>query len=125
MADGGERLAHRRHGRRVERRLLGRDRVFVPGGPAGEALRDEARHTGAPGGGEQVVGALRAEAVGHREALVEVPHVDAPGERGRLVDDRVGPRVDDRRVDRDRVEQVEHDRRGAERAQTRLLLGRA
>jgi hypothetical protein len=39
---------------------------------------------------EQVIGSLRAEPVGGREALVELPEVGEPGKRRQLVDHHLG-----------------------------------
>ena len=70
VADRGERLA--RVGRRlgVERVVLGLDpRAVARVRPAREALPHEPAGAGRPRGGDQVVGALDAQAVGEREAL--------------------------------------------------------
>jgi hypothetical protein len=117
VADGGERPAHRRGRRQVERVVLRLDLAAGAGErPAGVALRHEAAHAHRSRGGEQVVGPFRAQAVRLREAAVEAAQVERAGERGELVDDRVGRRVGDRAGDRLAVERIEHDGRGAERA---------
>jgi hypothetical protein len=74
-------------------------------------------------GGEQVVGALGAQPVGLGEGAVEVPAEARVCERGRLVDDRVRLGTRDRLPHGLRVECVEHDRLGAERAQPLCLRG--
>jgi hypothetical protein len=117
-ADRRERLAHRRHGVGVERVVLRLDRS--PGAgvrPAGERLGDEAARAGLARAGEQVVGALRAEAVGEREGAVEVAQAGQVAERGELMDDRVGPRGGDRGDDRVAVQAVGDHRLGARGAQ--------
>jgi hypothetical protein len=125
MAHRGVGLAHRRHRGRVERIVLGLDqpalaRVSV----AGEALGDEAAHACFACGGEQRVRALDAKPVRLGEAAVEVLEVAQVGERGRLVDDRIGPGGGNRLADGRRVEQVENDRLRPERAQAFGSVGR-
>jgi hypothetical protein len=102
----------------VERVVLGLDRAVVAGVvPAGEALGNEALHARRVGRGKEMLGALRAQLVGHCEPLVEVLEVGRAGERRHLVDDgiRLGP--GDRLSDAGGVEAVDDDRLGAERAQ--------
>jgi hypothetical protein len=75
----------------VERVVLGLDRT--PGAgvrPAGVALGDEPADADGPARGQQVVGALGAQAVGHGEELVGVLHVHVTAEGGELVDDDLG-----------------------------------
>jgi hypothetical protein len=98
---------------RVERVGLGLDRAAgARGRPAGEGLGDQPR---AGGGGDQVLGAFGAQPVGGSERLVDVLHVD-PGQRGHLVDDHVGSRGLDGRLDGSGVEAVHDLRVRAERA---------
>ena len=59
--------------------------------------------------GEQRVRPGRPQLVRRREAAVEMLEVAETRERGRLVDDRVGPCLRNRFADGSRVEQVEHD----------------
>src|SRR6266536_4485971 len=109
--------AHRRHGGRVERILLGLDRSALTRVPvAGEALGDEAVDAGCLRGGEQRVGALGTQPVGLGEAAVEVLEVVQAGQRSCLVDDRVRFGLDDGLAHRGRVEEVEHDRLRTQRA---------
>ena len=67
------------------------------------------------GGGKQVVGALRAQAVGHREEAIDAAHVHLAGHCGELVDDDLRPGLQDDVLDPLGVERVGHDRLGAER----------
>ena len=65
-----------------------------PGAPAGvhprrEALRDEPAHASGRGRGDQVVRALRAQAVRLCERLIEAPRVELRRDRRQLVDDHV------------------------------------
>jgi hypothetical protein len=94
------------------------------GRPPGERLRDEAVRPCRLGRGEQVLGALGAQAVGHGEALVDVAEVEVAAQRGHLVDDRVGRRSRDGAHDGLAVQAVHQDGVGPEVAQTRgLRLG--
>ena len=67
-----------------------------------------------------MVGALGPQPVGHREAAVEVAHVEC-GDRGQLVDDHIGPRLGDGIGDLLGIERVDDHRRGPEVRQRRLL----
>jgi len=90
--------------------------------PVAITLRDETLHPGSPRGLEQVIRALRAEAVGERELLVEVLEVRYPGQAGELVDDDIRPGCSDRLEDRRPVKRVCDDTDGAGLAQSRSLL---
>jgi hypothetical protein len=119
MPHGGVRLERRCRRARVERIVLALDRPAVAGvAHAREALRDEAGDAGLARGGEQGVGAFRAEPVRRREGAVEVPPEARVRERGRLMDDRVGLRFQDGVSHGGGIEQIEHDRLGAERPYT-------
>ena len=117
-----ERRAHRRDGVRVQPVVL---RLGLRAGarrrPAGVGLHQQPPGAGGPRAGEQVLGALDAQAVGVGERAVEVAQVREPGERGELVDDGVGPRGGHRGDDRVAVEAVRDDGLGAGRAQGRGL----
>ena len=69
--------------------------------------------------------ALRAEAVGGGERPLEAPEVEVAGQRGHLVDDRVGLRGGDGGAHRVAVEAVEDDRLDALRPQALHLRGSA
>jgi hypothetical protein len=98
----------------VERRVLVFDRVALAGdGPAGVALPHEPPGARGLRGGEQVVGALGAQPVGHRERLVEVAAEREAAQRGELVHDDVGPRAHDRLAQPGGVERVDDRRLGA------------
>jgi hypothetical protein len=125
VADRGRGVAHRARRQRVERILLGLDR------PAGarvgvipsHALRDEPPHADRLPGRQQVVGALGAQPVGHREVAVEVAGVHL-ADRGQLVDDRLRLGARYRLGHLVGRERVGDDRHSAHLAQHRLL-GRA
>jgi hypothetical protein len=64
VADRRERLAHRRHWRRIERVILRLDRpALARVGPARVALSDDGAYAGVSGGGEERVGAFGPEPV--------------------------------------------------------------
>ena len=89
MADRVEGLTHRGDRERIERLVLTLHRSTGPGKrPAGERLGDEAADTDRTSGGQEMVGALGAQPVRHRERGREVTHVDMP-EVGQLMDDHV------------------------------------
>ena len=126
MPNRVEGLAHRWNRRRVERIFLGLDRPALAGvRPAGEALGHEAADIDVARGCEQRVGAFGAEAVGLRKRLVGVLEVGQAAERGRLVDDRFGSDGRHGLLHGARVEQVEHDRLGAQGSQAVGLRRRA
>jgi hypothetical protein len=123
VADRVERRAQRVRRIGVECVLLALDRPIGAGErPAGVALGDDALHADRAPSRQEVIGALRAQAVGQREAAIDVAEVD-PLERGELVDDHLGLGLGDRMRDRVGVERVGHDGPGAEHAQ-QVLLGR-
>jgi hypothetical protein len=68
-------------------------------------------------GCQERVCAFGTQPVSLPEATVEMLEVGYAGKRGRLVNDRIGPRGDDRPCNRDRVENVKHDGFGTEDAQ--------
>ena len=114
VLDRVQRLAHVGGRVGVERGVLALDRVALAGvRPAGVALPHEPRHAGLARGGEQVIGALRAQPVGHGERLVEVAAELERGQRGELVHDDVGPRGEHGLAHGGGVERVEDDRLGA------------
>ena len=88
-----------------------------------DALGDEPADPRFACGREQVVGALGAKPVRLGEGPIEVLEVADARQRGRLMDDRVGPGGGDRLAYCPRVERVEHDRLGSEPAQPFCLLG--
>jgi hypothetical protein len=90
---------------------------------AGEALGQEAAHAGLVGSGQQRVGALCPQPVRGLEAAVEVPQEPQVREGGGLVDDRVGCGFEYRFANGARVEEVERDRLGAERADSCAVPG--
>ena len=87
VANGIERLTHLWNGVRVERLVLTLHRCTRSGErPAGERLGDEALDTDRTTGGQEMVRALGAQPVRHRERGGEVTHVDV-AKVGQLVDD--------------------------------------
>ena len=118
VADRGERLASVGGRLGIERVVLALERrALARVRPAGVALPHEPARAGRARGRDQVVGALGAQPVGHGERLVEVARHAEPGQRGELVHDDVRPGGDDRVAHRGRVQRVDDDRLGAERAQ--------
>jgi hypothetical protein len=67
-----------------------------------------------PAGGQQVVGALRAQAVGRAGEALGVPQVRLARQRGELVDDHLGLGLGHDPGDRVGIEGVGHDWPGAE-----------
>src|SRR6266508_3460126 len=103
----------------VERIVLVLDRATLARvAEAGEALGDAPGHAGLARGGQQVVRALGPKPVGLREAAVEVPGEAHIRQRGRLVDDRLGPGFEHSLAHCARVEQIERDRLRPERPYT-------
>jgi hypothetical protein len=91
---------------------------------AGEALRDEPGGARFTRGCQERIGALRAQPVRLDKALVQVPRELDIRQRCRFMDDRVGLRREHRTAHGGRVEEVERDRLGAERAYAFSTLGR-
>ena len=87
------------------------------------ALGDEPADARFACGCEQVVGPFGAEPVRLSEGAIEVLEVAEARQRGRLMDDRVGPGGGNRLAYCPRVERVEHDRLGSEPAQPFCLVG--
>ena len=124
MPDRRQRLAHLARGSRVERVVLGLDRTAGPGvRPARVALGDEPLHPDGAPSGQQVIGALGPQPVGHREAAIEVAHVERL-DRCQLVDDHIGLRLGDGARDLVGIECVNHHRLRPQLPQ-RPLLGLA
>ncbi len=90
--------------------------------PAGERLCDDGR-ADLEARGDEVVGALGAQAIGHRERLLQAPQVTQARQRGHLVHDRVGLGGSDGVDQAVAVEAVDDDRRDAERPQLLRLGG--
>jgi hypothetical protein len=115
-------------GVRIERVVLALDRAALAGVAVGHvALGDEPAGARFARGREQVVGPFAAEPVRLGEGAIEMLEVAAADarQRGRLIDDRVGPGGGNRLAHCPRVERVEHSRLGSEPAQPLCLLGRA
>ena len=121
MTDRGQGLAHLPHGRRVERVLLALDR------PTAARIRaigryplcHEPSHSHRLPGGEQVVGALRPQAVGRRGIAFRVAlH---PRKGGQLMDDHVRPRPAHRLRDLIGIKRVRDHRHSTQLADHRLL----
>ena len=94
------------------------------GRPARVALRHEAARADGAAGGEQVVGALRAQPVRGLEETVDVAHVELARQRRELMHDHLGLGGRHRLGDRVGVERVGHDRARAQAAH-QVLLRRA
>jgi len=121
----GVALAHPRQRVGIERVVLGLYRsALACVAHAGEALRHEPLNARIARGGEERVDALGAKPIGLREAAVQVPGEPHTAQRGRLVDDRVRFRLQDRLSYGARVEQIERDRLRPERPQTLGAGGR-
>ena len=88
--------------RGVERIVLGLDGSALAGvpGEGGNALRDESAHAGLARGGQQRVGALRSQLAGLGRHLVHVAAELHLRQRGRLVHDRLGLRLEHGRAHR-------------------------
>jgi hypothetical protein len=91
---------------------------------AGIALGHEPAHARLAPCGEQGVRALGPQPIGLREAAVEVLEIPQTGQRGRLMDDRFGPGLEDGLAHSMRIEQVQLDRPGTQRAQAFRIPGR-
>ena len=125
VGDRGIGLAGVRRRGRIDRVGLGLDRAALARVQVGrEALRHEPAHACFPGGGQQRVGSLGAQAVGGGEGLVQAAAERDVGQRRGLMHDRVGPGLQHGPAHGTRVEQVEPDRLGAQRGQQRRAVRR-
>ena len=108
--------------RGVDRRGLCPERVVLVVDPVlarrvGErdALGDDASRAARAGGGEQVAGALGAQAVGGLELRLHLARIQVLGDRRELMHDDLGRGRRHRGGERVGVEHVNHDRRRAGR----------
>jgi hypothetical protein len=121
---------HGPHGRRrvrIEGIGFGQHRSARPGEPERpEALCHEAPRSCGAASGEQVVGALRPQAIGHDRSggafgVPRVAEAHRPGQRRQLVHDHLGPGGRHRPGDRVGVQRVGHDGMGSQAAHEVLL----
>ena len=114
MADRVQRVAEFSRRRRVQGVLLRLDRPSGPRErPAAKALRDEAARLGLPRRREQVIQALRPQAIGRGERPIEMRKVACAADCGHFVNDDLGAGVERRLAQPRRVKRDDDDGRGA------------
>ena len=112
--DRGQRITELARRRRIERVLFRLDRTAHSGKrPAAEALRNEAARSAFAGRREEIVDPVGPEPVGRGEAAVEMGEIARVADCGHLVNDDLGPGVEQGRAHGREVEGVDDGRRGA------------